>query len=1460
MKKIFTLLVSILVISSFFKVNAQYSWSQINNYGGSARYDAVSFVVGDSAYVGLGRNSTTYFADFWKYNSSTDTWTKIADFPGGARSNAVAFTLNNKGYVATGINGSTKYKDLWEYNPQTNQWTKKADFGGTARSAAVSFTIGNKAYVGTGTDGAEKKDFWEYDPSTNTWTGIASLSGDERQSASAFAIDGKGYVCAGITYASGSMMTNDVYEYNPVSNTWAEKSFAESHLARTGAATFVMNNKAYLCGGSGKKDVWEYVPSANTWTKLADVGLSSETNRNEPVAFSVKGKGFVTCGYYMVDFSNIFYKNDVWVFAPPQPPKAPSNLVATGIASNQVELRWTNNSTDVTQLVIEKSIGDNQHYEILSSSLPVSANNITSYGYNDSTTYYFRVKAVNSAGSSDYSNEDSAVTRFEKPVLSAIPYSTRSITLLWSHNTIRKLKYYIERSDNDNTSFSLKDSVENSVEWSDTTLTDGKKYYYRLYVKMGNKKLYSNYNYAITGKQGSWKNMGNFPSYYSECFSFMVGRKFYTGTKPDYNSTTIELYEYDTDKNLWTKKGNFPGEYRDYPIAFMINNKGYVGVGYRIVNNEFKYFSDIWEYDPSTDTWKQMADFPGIGRQLAATVTINNLGYLGFGYNQASLKDLWQYNPTNNSWSQMVDCPVTLNNPTAFSLGNMGYFGYGWSTPLLYSFNPELNQWTKKNDFTDLALDRSNSGSQFAFNIGEKAYLMASKINSFWEYNQQNDTWIRKNGYDNIRGPMSNKHIASSDGTIALFHPESENTPGSTNSGGSTYNFYLYDPGGFSAPTNLRIGESSKKMVQLKWFHDDPAAKFIIERSENYYSWKIIDSTALDIKSYTDTTIKENTFYKYRVAAKILNKVSPYTNEVIFRSGPPAIVNVNRVISRFKDNSLTIQFSPDKNNCADGYYLERSDELNPEVFIPIDTFSYTKTSFTDKNLEIGTMYNYRIKAYNKFGNTISKIVRGRPGDVCIFNGDITTDNAFIIDENGYDVDYNHCTSSKLTIYPQTKSKKIGVAFNELNIYSKDTIYIYNGPTVTSPLLGKYTSKTLPEKLFCGNNPDGCITIYSKSNCSWTGSDYTGFKAYASSYDYFPPSNLKAVSTTKNISLTWSDNSTNEDYFIIERSAGDMSHFVKIDSVPANTATYTDLNTTSTLNYFYRVRMKSGNEFSLYSNIQETMLLPETPGEIDIKLNNDGRIRLKWTDNANNESSYLVYGSYNDSLHYSILDTVDANIDSFLFKPKIEYLCYYKVRASNKTGGLSAWSKSKTYIVLKTPVMDYLYARDNNAIHFSWSNNSYSEDAYIVERSLNDTLHFVKLAELPKDSWDYTDLNPPGIPNYYYRVKAVRSNGESLYSDIKAGILTSSFESLTSDFEISLYPNPTSDVIYLKNGRKSDISQFRIFNSHGTMVMESGKRSFNDSETEINVSEFTPGIYTLQVFLNGQTKNLRFIVQ
>src|SRR5258708_33661912 len=103
------------------------------------------------------------------------TWIQKANFGGTARNSAVSFSIGTKGYIGTGYTGfsgtGTNKKDFWEWDQATNTWTQKADFGGGFREAAVGFSIGTKGYIGTGGNfGTYNNDFWEWDQATNVWT------------------------------------------------------------------------------------------------------------------------------------------------------------------------------------------------------------------------------------------------------------------------------------------------------------------------------------------------------------------------------------------------------------------------------------------------------------------------------------------------------------------------------------------------------------------------------------------------------------------------------------------------------------------------------------------------------------------------------------------------------------------------------------------------------------------------------------------------------------------------------------------------------------------------------------------------------------------------------------------------------------------------------------------------------------------------------------------------------------------------------------------------------------------------------------------------------------------------------------------------------------------------------------------------------------------------------------------
>ncbi|MGH9910741.1 MAG: fibronectin type III domain-containing protein, partial [Nitrososphaerales archaeon] len=87
-------------------------------------------------------------------------------------------------------------------------------------------------------------------------------------------------------------------------------------------------------------------------------------------------------------------------------PNPPTNLVATQISSNQIDLSWSapSSSSPITGYKIEEKIGTGA-YSIINQN---TGNTNTAYsrtGLSSGTTYYYRVSAINSAGTGNPSNE-----------------------------------------------------------------------------------------------------------------------------------------------------------------------------------------------------------------------------------------------------------------------------------------------------------------------------------------------------------------------------------------------------------------------------------------------------------------------------------------------------------------------------------------------------------------------------------------------------------------------------------------------------------------------------------------------------------------------------------------------------------------------------------------------------------------------------------------------------------------------------------------------------------------------------------------------------------------------------------------------------------------------------------------------------------------------------------------------
>lgn len=194
-------------------------------------------------------------------------------------------------------------------------WIQKADFGGEARHRTTSVAIGNKAYIGLGHyNGAGVNilldDWWEYDPASNSWAQKADYLGGDCYHAVGFTIGNFAYVGTGRTSAIGSILVQDFFKYDSSTNTWSPiASFPGT--PRRGAVSFVIGEYGYVGTGeisTGRtSSFYRYSPATDTWIQITSF---TGADRTSSVAFTIDGYGYVGTGETSTGSVNDFWRYD----------------------------------------------------------------------------------------------------------------------------------------------------------------------------------------------------------------------------------------------------------------------------------------------------------------------------------------------------------------------------------------------------------------------------------------------------------------------------------------------------------------------------------------------------------------------------------------------------------------------------------------------------------------------------------------------------------------------------------------------------------------------------------------------------------------------------------------------------------------------------------------------------------------------------------------------------------------------------------------------------------------------------------------------------------------------------------------------------------------------------------------------------------------------------------------------
>lgn len=302
-------------------------------------------------------------------------------------------------------------------------------------------------------------------------------------------------------------------------------------------------------------------------------------------------------------------------------PAAPANLAATVHSSSRIDLAWSDSDQLETGFVIERKTGSSGTYSVIAT----TAANVTGYsdtGLAASTTYYYRICAINSTGSSAYTDQ----------------LSSSTLTPIFDT--------WLQKADFFGTS--MREPLNFSI---------GDKGY------VGITGSSQNEFWEYTPNSNSWSRKADLPDGFSfQAPSFVIASKAYI-------VIGVSVWQYDPNTNVWSQKNDIPGVDKRNAFGFSIGDKGYIGGGFYNQNH-------LYEYDPGTDNWTEKNVIPKFSPHYNdpnvyalenVTFSIGTKAYVT-GTNMS----LFEYDPSTDSWTKKIDYP-DATYAVAFSINQKGY-------------------------------------------------------------------------------------------------------------------------------------------------------------------------------------------------------------------------------------------------------------------------------------------------------------------------------------------------------------------------------------------------------------------------------------------------------------------------------------------------------------------------------------------------------------------------------------------------------------------------------------------------------------------------------------------------------------------------------------------------------------------------------------------------------------------
>ncbi|WP_368293240.1 cell wall-binding repeat-containing protein [Dehalobacter sp. TBBPA1] len=846
-------------------------------------------------------------------------------------------------------------------------------------------------------------------------------------------------------------------------------------------------------------------------------------------------------------------------------PTVPTNLTAAAASSSSIDLTW-DTVDGATSYWVYRSQSSTTNFLKIATVTDVS---YTNTGLCANTTYYYKIRAYNSSGTSTYTSAVSAKTSAPtgEPLtptgLEATTLSSSQIELVWDPSTDAE-SYYVFRDTSASGSFTTKIATVKTTTYTSTGLTAGKRYYFKVqaYNSGFGTSSKSSYAYATTETAVpdvpdnlaatsvsssqinlTWSSVSAATSYYVYRATSSSGTysKIATVTDESYNNTGLTA---NTTYYYKIKSYNSYGtsDYSSYAYATTksASSTGDTSNAYRLAGTDryataAKIAEDGWD----SSYYAVIASGEGFsdalcGSPLAAKYDAPILLTSRYELNAQAKNEL-----------------ASLGVKQVFIIGGTGII------------SPSVEQAIK-----NLGISVTRIAGTDRYNT---SLLVAEKIGTF-------DQAVVATG-SNFPDALSIASIAGIKGypilltdkysiqSNILSYLKSKVTTTIVVGGTGAISDSIYN----KLPSPVRLNGDSRYTTNLsiiKYFASSLDFKNCYAATgENYPD--ALTGSALAAKNNAPVFLVSSS-----VSLSLLNyikdqNISSFTafgssnvlSSSVLNSMVASVSGTSSKIPAIPDDLTAIASSPieidldwDAVTDATGYYVYRATS-STGTYTKIDTVQ--TSSYTDDGLTAGKTYYYKVKAYNSYGES----------DYSTRAYDTT------------DADYALDTPSNLEA-TALNSKEIHLSWDDVD--GASYYYIYRSTSSSDT----YTKiKTVSTNSYTDTGLTAEKTYYYKIQAY--GSD--GLSAFSSvKYDKTDavsvPATLTATAlSSSQIKLTWETVSDAESYYIY-RATSETGTYTKIATVTA--LEYTNTGLTSGKTYYYKIKAYNGSSLSDYSSVAE----------------------------------------------------------------------------------------------------------------------------------------------------------------------------------------------------------------------------------------------------------------------------------